>query len=34
VLLALVERVFPNAQQRRKMLWDNPCRLFGFAKRP
>ena len=34
VLLSLVERVFPNAQQRRKMLWDNPCRLFGFAKRP
>ena len=33
VLLSLVERVFPNAQQRRKMLGDNPCRLFGFAKR-
>lgn len=33
VLLSLVDRVFPNAQQRRKLLWDNPRRLFGFAKR-
>ncbi len=33
VLLALVDKLFPNAQQREKLLWDNPCRLFGFADR-
>lgn len=33
VLLSLVDLVFPNAQQRQKLLWDNPRRLFGFAKR-
>ncbi len=33
VLLALVDRVFPNAQQRQKLMWDNPRRLFGFAGR-
>ena len=32
VLLNLVDLVFPNAQQRHKLLWDNPRRLFGFAK--
>ncbi|HZP98409.1 MAG TPA: amidohydrolase family protein [Reyranella sp.] len=33
VLLSLVDKLFPNAQQRGKLLWDNPRRLFGFAKR-
>jgi predicted TIM-barrel fold metal-dependent hydrolase len=33
VLLALVDKLFPKAQQRRKLLWDNPRRLFGFADR-
>ena len=33
VLLSLVDKLFPNAQQRQKLLWDNPHRLFGFADR-
>lgn len=29
-LLRLVERLFPDAADRRKLLWETPCRLFGF----
>lgn len=29
-LLRLVERQFPDAADRRKLLWETPCRLFGF----
>lgn len=29
-LLRLVERLFPDAAERRKLLWETPCRLFGF----
>jgi predicted TIM-barrel fold metal-dependent hydrolase len=31
VLLALVVTLFPNASDRRKILWDTPRKLFGFA---
>ena len=31
VLLALVVALFPNAPDRRKILWDTPRKLFGFA---
>jgi len=31
VLLALVVTLFPNASERRKILWDTPRKLFGFA---
>ena len=31
VLLHLVRRLFPEASDRRKLLWDTPCELFGFA---
>lgn len=30
-LLKFVEHLFPAATDRRKLLWDTPCRLFGFA---
>lgn len=30
-LLDLVEILFPDAQDRRKLLWDTPRRLFGFG---
>jgi predicted TIM-barrel fold metal-dependent hydrolase len=30
-LLKLVERLFPNPGERRKLLWQTPCALFGFA---
>jgi predicted TIM-barrel fold metal-dependent hydrolase len=30
-LLKLIERLFPNADERRQLLWETPCRLFGFA---
>ncbi|WP_153110838.1 amidohydrolase family protein [Propionivibrio limicola] len=30
VLLKLVERLFPDANDRRKLLWETPCRWFGF----
>ena len=30
-LVELVEELFPNADDRRKLLWDTPCRLFGFG---
>jgi predicted TIM-barrel fold metal-dependent hydrolase len=29
--LRLVERLLPDAAARRAVLWDTPCRLFGFA---
>lgn len=31
VLLQLVLTLFPNASDRRKLLWDTPRELFGFA---
>jgi predicted TIM-barrel fold metal-dependent hydrolase len=31
VLLALARTLFPNASDRRKVLWDTPRKLFGFA---
>jgi len=31
VLLALALTLFPNASDRRKVLWDTPRKLFGFA---
>jgi predicted TIM-barrel fold metal-dependent hydrolase len=31
VLLALALMLFPNASDRRKVLWDTPRKLFGFA---
>jgi len=30
-LLTLVDRLFPDATDRRKLLWDTPVRLFGFG---
>jgi predicted TIM-barrel fold metal-dependent hydrolase len=30
-LVALVETLFPEAADRRKLLWDMPARLFGFG---
>ena len=30
-LLGLVEQVFPNPADRRKLLWATPQRVFGFA---
>ena len=30
LLLTLIERFFPDADERRKLLWETPCRLFGF----
>ncbi len=30
-MLALVEGLFPDAQDRKKLLWHTPSRLFGFA---
>jgi len=29
-LLTLVERLIPDADERRRVLWDTPRRLFGF----
>ena len=31
-LLKLVELFFPDRDDRRKLLFENPCRLFGFGK--
>jgi predicted TIM-barrel fold metal-dependent hydrolase len=31
VLLALMVTLFPDASDRRKVLWDTPRKLFGFA---
>jgi predicted TIM-barrel fold metal-dependent hydrolase len=33
-LLKLVERLFPDADDRRKLLWDTPRALFGFGQDP
>lgn len=30
-LLRLVEELFPDPKERRKLLWDTPARLFGFG---
>lgn len=30
-MLMLVQRLFPDPAERRKLLWDTPRRLFGFA---
>lgn len=30
-LLKLVEALLPDSVDRRKLLWDTPCRLFGFG---
>ena len=32
--LAVLRRWFPDPAQRRKVLWDNPARLFGFGNKP
>ena len=29
-LLRAVERLLPDPADRRRLLWDTPCRLFGF----
>ncbi len=29
--LTLVDRLFPDAADRKKLLWDTPCRVLGFA---
>jgi len=34
VLLNLVLRLFPDASDRRKLLWDTPRALFGFSSSP
>jgi hypothetical protein len=31
-LIALVDQLFPDAADRRKLLWDTPNGLFGFTK--
>lgn len=31
VLLQLLARRFPDARERRRLLWETPCALFGFA---
>jgi len=31
VLLKLICTLFPEADRRRKLLWETPCQLFGFA---
>jgi len=30
-LLMLVEKLFPNVADRRKLFWETPCRLFNFG---
>lgn len=32
--LMLIEHLIPDAQQRYQVLWETPCRLFGFAQSP
>jgi predicted TIM-barrel fold metal-dependent hydrolase len=32
-LLTLVDRLFPDASDRRKLLWETPCRVLGFDGR-
>src|SRR4029077_15577399 len=31
-LVQLAGQFFPNANDRRKLFWDTPCRLFGFPR--
>jgi predicted TIM-barrel fold metal-dependent hydrolase len=31
-LLTLVDKLFPSEADRRKLLWETPCRLFGFGR--
>jgi predicted TIM-barrel fold metal-dependent hydrolase len=31
-LVQLAGQLFPNANDRRKLFWDTPCRLFGFPR--
>jgi predicted TIM-barrel fold metal-dependent hydrolase len=31
-LLSIVDRLFPDPQERRKLLWETPRRLFGFGR--
>jgi predicted TIM-barrel fold metal-dependent hydrolase len=31
LLLLLIEQLFPDPAERRKLLWDTPSRLFGFG---
>ena len=31
-LVQLVERLFQDAGDRRKLFWHTPCRLFGFPR--
>jgi len=31
-ILALTEKLIPEAEDRRKVLWETPARLFGFAR--
>jgi len=33
VVLNLVQRLFPDASERRKLLWDTPSALLGFGSR-
>jgi len=30
-LLRLIERWLPSADDRRRLFWDTPCRVFGFG---
>lgn len=30
-LLSLVDRLWPRESERRQLLWETPCRLFGFG---
>jgi predicted TIM-barrel fold metal-dependent hydrolase len=30
-LLSLVTQLLPDARDRRKVLWETPCRVLGFA---
>jgi len=31
-LLSVVDRLFPDPQERKKLLWETPMRLFGFGR--
>jgi predicted TIM-barrel fold metal-dependent hydrolase len=31
-LLTHIEKLFPDPADRRKLLWETPCRLFGFGE--
>mgnify|MGYP006375368747 FL=1 len=30
-LLRAIERLLPDPNDRRRLLWDTPCRWFGFG---